>query len=965
VELSRLGFGDPDRAAVALARLGVDADHRMLHEITESADPDLCLASLVRVADSGGEVDPLARLAADDELRSRVLAVLGTSEALGDFLVRHPEWIGDLADGELLTRPASVRDYRDWMRAAQDADSLRILYHRALLRLAARDLTGLTSFVQSSGELADLAIATLDAALAIAAGDEEDSDLVRLTVMTLGKAGGHELNYVSDVDVVFICEAAEGAPEARALRAATRIASSVMKLCREYTAEGTIWEVDANLRPEGKDGPLVRTLASHIAYYERWASTWEFQALLKACYAAGDAELARRYLDALEPMIWLASTRPGFVADLRAMRKRVVANIPHADRDRQLKLGPGGLRDVEFAVQMLQLVHGRADPTVRHRTTVLALQALTDGGYVGRRDGAALAEAYEFLRTLEHRIQLFRLHRVHIVPDDLDQLRRIGRSMGIKHHPIDSLMSSWQEHRLTVSRLHEKLFYRPLLDAVASLPTEGLRLTPLAAEQRLAALGFADPPSAIKHMEALTSGLSRRAAIQQSLLPAMLSWFAESPDPDAGLLAFRNISESLGNTPWYLRKLRDEGLAAEQLAVLLSSSRYVSQLISRAPDVVALLGDDDELIPRDADALTRQMERTATRHDTLDAAVKAIRRVRRRELARIAMADVLGKLNVVAVGESLTALNIATLRAALGASMAACEREKGALTFRMAIVLMGRLGGVETGYSSDADVMFVYEALDSADDAEATAGASWVAQTLSQQLGAVGDDPPLRVDADLRPEGKNGPLVRSLSSYANYYANWSDPWEAQALLRASASVGHADLCERFTALIDPLRYPSGGLGEREVREIRRIKARVDAERLPRGANPNTHLKLGRGGLADIEWTAQLLQLQHAHVVAGLRTTRTIEAIDAAAAAGLLSGSDASVLADAWTMISKIRNGVVLMRAKPAESMVEAPMDRAGLAHLIGGGAERSEELVDRYLKVTRQARKVVERVFWQ
>lgn len=963
MELSRLGFGDPDRAEAHLMRLGEHAD-RLLDHLTDSADPDLCLTSLVRI-DEAGAGQPLARLASDDALRDRLLTVLGTSEALGDFLVRHPEYLSDLGDGELLTEPAPGEDYRAWMRQARDADSLRVRYHRALLRLATRDLTGLTDFVQASGELADLAIATLDAALAIVAEDEDDAGLVRLAIVALGKTGGHELNYVSDVDVVFVCEPVDGADEGRAVRAATRMASAVMRLCREHTVEGTIWEVDANLRPEGKDGPLVRSLASHIAYYERWASTWEFQALLKARYATGDADLARRYTEALDPLVWLASTRPGFVADVRAMRKRVVANLPHAERERQLKLGPGGLRDVEFAVQMLQLVHGRADPSVRDQTTVLALEALTEGGYVGRRDGAALTEAYEFLRTLEHRIQLFRLRRVHIVPDELDHLRRIGRSMGFKHHPIESLMSRWQQHRLTVSRLHEKLFYRPLLDAVASLPIEGLRLSHLAAEQRLAALGFADPRGAIKHLEALTAGVSRRAAIQQSLLPAMLSWFAESPDPDAGLLAFRNISESLGNSPWYLRKLRDEGLAAEQLAVLLSSSRYVSQLISRAPDVVALLGDDEELVPRSLEALTTQMERTVVRHDSLDGAIKAIRRVRRRELARIAMADVLGKLDVVVVGESLTALNTATLRAALSTSMAAYEREKGPSTARMAIVLMGRLGGYEVGYASDADVMFVHEPLGAASDADATACALWVAQTLRQRLEVAGDDPSLRIDADLRPEGKNGPLVRSLSSYAGYYANWSETWEAQALLRATASIGDAGLCERFTDLIDPLRYPAQGLDDRDIREIRRIKARVDAERLPRGANPNTHLKLGRGGLADIEWTTQLLQMRYAHKVVGLRTTRTVEAIDAAAEAALLSRADAKVLVEAWTMVSRIRNGVVLMRAKPAESMVEAPMDRAGLAHLIGVGAERSEELIDRYLKVTRQARKVVERVFWQ
>ncbi|MFD1860810.1 bifunctional [glutamine synthetase] adenylyltransferase/[glutamine synthetase]-adenylyl-L-tyrosine phosphorylase [Aeromicrobium camelliae] len=964
VVLSRLGFRDTQRATADLAVLG-DCSDDLVTQIASVADPDTCLASLARIAEADGGCERLVGLLeSDDELRLRLLIVLGTSEALGDFLARHPEYVTDVAADELLRRPATLDEYRAWMLQATDSASLRVQYHRALLRIAARDLTAVTSFVESSGELADLAIATLDAALRIVAAEEPKSDAARLAIMAMGKTGGHELNYVSDVDVIFVYEPAEGADDTEAMNVATRMASAVMRLCREHTREGTIWEVDANLRPEGKNGPLVRSLNSHVAYYEKWASTWEFQALLKARYAAGDEDLAQRYLDALSPMVWSASNRPNFVADVRAMRKRVVDNIPHADRDRQLKLGSGGLRDVEFAVQMLQLVHGRGDTELRSPTTLLALHALTEGGYVGRRDGAALEDAYEFLRTLEHRIQLFRLKRTHIVPEDPEDLRRIGRSMGYRHSPVDSLVKEWQAHRRVVSRLHEKLFYRPLLDAVASLPTEGLRLTQSAAEQRLAALGFVDPVGAMKHIEALTSGVSRRAAIQQSLLPAMLAWFAESPDPDGGLLAFRTISEELGESHWYLRKLRDEGVGAEQLARLLSSSKYVTGLIVRAPDVVALLGDDAELVPHDLDRLSTEMELAARRHSVPDAAVRAIRRVRRRELARVAMADVLGLLDIAAVGEALTAINTATLQATLAVAMTAYEQEKGPLAVRMAIVLMGRLGGHETGYGSDADVMFVHEPLEGVADADASKCALWIAQKLRQQLGAAGDDPPLQVDADLRPEGKNGPLVRSLSSYAAYYEKWSDTWEAQALLRADAAVGDPDLCRRFTELIDPLRYPEGGLSESQVREIRRIKARVDAERLPRGANPNTHLKLGRGGLADIEWTAQLLQLEYAHEHPALRTTRTIAAIDAAAEAGLLDRGDADILIESWRMVSRIRNGVVLLRAKSAESMVEAPDDRAGLAHLIGDGADRFEELMDRYLKITRQARKVVERVFW-
>jgi len=429
-------------------------------------------------------------------------------------------------------------------------------------------------------------------------------------------------------------------------------------------------------------------------------------------------------------------------------------------------------------------------------------------------------------------------------------------------------------------------------------------------------------------------------------------------------LAFRKISEGLGETHWYLRKLRDEGEGAEQLAQVLGSSRYVTDLILRAPDSVALLGDDEELVPRDPDRLRSEMEVAARRHQQPDAAIKAVRRVRRRELSRIGIADVLGRLDVRAVGHALSDITDATLASALLASTSAVEAERGELPTRMAVVLMGRLGGRESGYGSDADVMFVHDPLPGADEKEASEAALAVASGLRTMLAAPADDPPLEVDADLRPDGRNGPLARSIAAYEAYYAKWSAVWEAQALLRARAAVGDVELCDRFTAMIDPLRWPADGMSEAEIREIRRIKARVDSERLPRGANPATHLKLGRGGLADVEWTVQLLQMQHAHAVPGLRTTGTLDALHAAAAADLISADDAETLETAWTLVSRIRNAVVLMRAKPAESMVEHAADRAGVAHLLGYGMEESEQMVDDYRRATRQARQVVERVFW-
>jgi glutamate-ammonia-ligase adenylyltransferase len=282
----------------------------------------------------------------------------------------------------------------------------------------------------------------------------------------------------------------------------------------------------------------------------------------------------------------------------------------------------------------------------------------------------------------------------------------------------------------------------------------------------------------------------------------------------------------------------------------------------------------------------------------------------------------------------------------------------------VAIVAMGRYGGEELGFGSDADVMFVHDPLPDASAEDATKAARDVTNEFRRLLSLPGTDPALSIDADLRPEGKQGPLVRTLDSYRRYYATWSVVWEAQALLRAKANVGDEDLCRRFTELIDPLRFPAHGISEDDVREVRRIKARVDDERLPRGADKATHLKLGRGGLADVEWTVQLLQMQHAGEVEALRTTRTLDALRAAVAADLLGAADAEALTTAWRAASGLRNAITQVRGRPADSLPRDAREKAAVAHIRGYAPGESEDLVNDYLRTTRLARQVVERVFW-
>jgi glutamate-ammonia-ligase adenylyltransferase len=784
-----------------------------------------------------------------------------------------------------------------------------------------------------------------------------------MAVIAMGKCGARELNYVSDVDVMFVVEPASGASDQEAITIGSEIAKAVMQACSAVTSEGTIWDVDAALRPEGKSGALVRTLDSYLDYYHRWAQTWEYQALLKARPMAGDFDLGNDFVAAVSPLIWQASSRPNFVDDVQAMRERVTDLLPAKDADRELKLGRGGLRDVEFAVQLLQMVHGRTDELVRNPNTLLALEQLATWGYVGREDAATLDAAYRFLRTLEHRIQLYRMRRTHIMPTDETDQRRLGRSMGFSLDPVADLTKEWKKHAREVRRIHEKLFYRPLLQAVAKLDSNDSKLSADDARSRLKALGYVDPDSALRHLESLTSGVTRRAVIQRTLLPVMLEWFAATPDPDAGLLGFRRVSEALGTTPWYLRLLRDESATAQRLAIILGSSRYATDLLLKSPDAVNFLATEESLMPKSEKELLDEALATAERYDDPAEAVLALRAMRRRELFKISASDILGLTEIETVGNQLAVVATATISGTLSAIVNHTPNAP-----KFSIIAMGRYGGGELSYGSDADVMFVYGDVDDSKQPNGPEQAAQAAHAMANELRtllmAPSTDPELAIDADLRPEGKSGPLVRSLDSFAAYYQNWSSGWETQALLRAKPVAGDEALSEEFISLIDPIRYKSDGLPEAELREIRRLKARMESERLPRGIDPGLHTKLGPGGLSDIEWLVQIKQLEHGFKLPEITNPETMPALRQEVATGLVSQSDFVQLESAWKLVMRVRNASMLVRGRATDTVPTDLIELSRVSHLLGYGLRGGQQLTDEYRRLTRRSRSVIKREFY-
>ena len=1009
--LTKLGFSDVTRAQGLCASPELDVftkvitvDNPYLPYFANVADPDLALLTLVRLSASLLNVDakmrttwlqPFRGLEEDwnqSKAFERLLLVIGASTALADEIVRHPELLTVFHDDRLNQSPLVLDSKSVLLHSieAREVDGLfvseltydeavarmRRAYRKCIIAIACFDLVHvdpMSTVAEVAAHLADLAGAALEAALCIARGQLPNfGQEVALSVIGMGKCGGRELNYISDVDVIYVIEPRGDYTETQAIQVGTRLATTLRKVCSAPGTEPALWQVDAALRPEGKQGPLVRTLESHLIYYEKWAHTWEFQALLKARVVAGDQPLGQEYVARTRPFVWSAVGRENFVEDSQAMRKRVENHVPADQAERQIKLGKGGLRDVEFSVQLLQLVHGRGDVRIQSANTLEAIKALSLGGYIARNHAHELSRYYRFLRSLEHRIQLRDLRRTHLFPTSERALISLSRSMRLPLDGDGGLISQWKSTKRKVRDLHEELFYRPILSATAQLSAEEAVLSPQAAKERLSAIGYLDPAGAMKHIQVLTEGVSRRAAIQKQLLPVMIGWLAQGSSPDAGLLAFRNLSDALGSTHWFLKLLRDSKSAAFNLASILSRSAYLSESLSKSPEAVAWLGNSEDLQPREKEKLAQETTAVITRSmDDLEQATLLLRAIRRRELTRVACAQVLGQITQEQASVAITELSDLVIAGALALaenttwteSKTELEQDK----FSFGIVAMGRLGGQEMTYSSDADVLFVYD-YQGREQGQVASLALKIATTLRSVLITPKSEPTFSIDADLRPEGRSGPLVRSIEAYGEYYERWSQIWEAQALLRARWICGAEQLQTQFEDLINPIRYRQTGLSGSEIIEIRKIKARVESERLPRGVDSARHLKLGRGGVSDVEWLVQFFQLKYAGQYQVLRTTTTTGALRKLVELGLIAEEQAKTLQDAWKLASSLRSATVLWTGRTTGDQLDIlPRDSialSGLASVLGYDQKNGSVLETDYLRASRKARLVFEELFY-
>ena len=1040
------------------------ADPVIAEVVERSADPVAAGNAMTRLAELRADI--AERLHVDAALLSALVTVAAASPYLARVCVTDRMAVDVLAD--LSTRPALTRD------SAADLSRWKRL---ELLRIAARDLLGADALEATGSALALLADDVLADSLRL--GGRESGDLA---VIAMGKLGGRELNYASDIDIMFV---GEGDP-----RPALTVARHT-------------WRVDVDLRPEGRNGPLTRSLESYQAYWDRWAHTWEFQALIKARAVAGSPLLGEAFIRAAAERVWARPFGADELRAVRAMKARTEGEVARKGLTaRELKRGPGGIRDVEFAVQLLQLVHGRADSALRSPTTLTALAELAAAGYVATDDAWALDQAYRFLRAAEHRLQLVENQPVHALPTDTAGRVRLARVMGFRDDATSTATAYFERelrrHQAVVRSIHERLFFRPLLEAFTRVPatgremrdmpgegtggaggpggtggTGGTGLSGAAIAERLAAFGFSDADRTRQAVQELTRGFSRSSRLMQQLLPLLFGWLSEAPDPDLGLLGLRSLATGRHRRDQLVALFRESPEAARRLCLLLGTSPLFNRAFERQPDLLAELATGDAL----ASGFTRPRSRTAldarsrtglpqlpvlppgaagagahllgeepgasggvigkeaearagagpggeaesearaggetaiearaealganTSDGGLTAATGAgtgltggdfdqaptgglarfasqalteafasgdgprtkdelrvqaftslswragpderrhgLERLVQSEWLRLAAGDVLGLREVPDTERGLTNLAEVVLETAL-------KEVQPKVPF--AVVAMGRFGGGELSYASDLDVLFVY-------DSDRTSEGEAAASALMRYLN--GDTPATRLwttDADLRPEGRQGPLARSVAAYQRYHERWAQLWERQALVRGRVVAGDPEVGRRFEEIVAPFVWGSPFTDD-DIREIRRMKARIERERIPAGEDPQFHLKLGRGSLSDVEWTVQLLQLQH-HVQA----EGTMTALDALVAKGAIDAEDAGVLRAAYRFCEETRNRLYLVRGQPGDAL---PATGPVLSHLARSLGTTPTDLREEYRRRTRRSRQVMERLFY-
>ena len=948
--LRQHGFHDPQRVVAAISHLSTDDLQRanlarifshLMGACENSADPDRALVNFERLVSALPNPNMFYHYLREAPDRLDLLVrVFAHSQALSDTLMRNAEHFHFLIAPETLKVPRE----KSWLRAelarllmsirvpSQKYDVVRRFRRRETLRIGVRDLIGLAKVEITTLELSNLADICLQAVLEIALETqrtqmklplETERATRRFVIIGMGKLGGQELNYSSDVDVIFVYgEEGQLTPTVSHHYFFTKLAEEVTRAVSATGEEGTIFRIDLRLRPEGKTGPIASALDSCENYYAEWGETWERMALVKARPVAGDPALGEEFLNMVQPFVYARHAGENVIQQMAALKQRIEQEIVTEGRlTRHVKLGIGGIREIEFIIQSFQVLRGARLTALRERNSLRALSALVKAKMLREQEANTLANAYRFLRNVEHRLQMEMELQTHTIPDEERALVRLARSMGFKS--VDDFFQAHQTHTAAV-----RTIYQGVLASADKGEAGGAaeQLTPEKLPEVLGQVGFADVPAAVKTVEGMLHGSGfvhvsqRTKELFTRLFPLLMVSAKNIADPDAALLRFERFAAAYGSRGMLYEILVRNPNLVEMLMRLGDASKFFSDIMAQQPELFDEICRGMALTePRSRERMCEELRgRFAVVVPASDEAedvpaLDAARIWKRGEMLRIGIEDIMEFVDLEQAHQEMTQL----AEACLEFSLEQMRKELKLKRLPFAIIGMGKFGGSELGYGADLDVLF----LGGKDPREQTQAIKLAARLIEFMSQYTSEGTLFAVDARLRPDGKAGSLVNSLEAHREYYLKRAQLWERQALVKTRVVAGDAELGKQFLQMVHQIVY-SRSLTAAEVEEIRQMRHRIETERGDQ-KNPEFEFKTGPGGLIDLEFLTQTLQLLHGHAHKQLRTAHTLAALNRLTSLGLLDEEQSAQLR--WNYLFLRRIESVLRRAENA-NVSRLPVD---------------------------------------
>jgi glutamate-ammonia-ligase adenylyltransferase len=920
-------------------------------------DPELFFLNLSRWSDGIPSGD-LRKAFGSEERLPAIGAILGGSEFIPEQVARRPELFEFLfLRNGVLRRPDPEELVREALAAADRCATeeelkacLRRIKHREIARIAARDLSGAAPLPEVTADLSALASAALEAAVRFAGSalsarhgapmatlPDGSRRPCRFVVMGMGKLGAHELNFSSDIDLLYLHETEQGGTEGGEHPVSlheyyTRLCEAVTRIVSEATEDGFVFRVDLRLRPEGTRGELANSLRSAEIYYESWGQTWERAALIKARPVAGDVPLGEEFLRTVVPFVYRKYLDFTSIEEIKGMKDRINLAAARSHRqERDLKLGSGGIREIEFFAQAHQLIYGGKEPSLRLRGTVETLSSLARLGIVKETERDRLAEAYTFLRRLEHRIQAFRERQTHALPQKEEDLRRLARAMGLEEP--GALLSELDRRVGEVHGIYGRLFGGGRREP-SEIPPDVQALflpgpPPKDAAERLGRLGFRDTETARRCLDSLREGPPHVRIPQRArqyldrIAPEILHQAAKTPDPDMALSHVERFLSAIGGRTMFYALLYEKPKVIEALVRLFGSSRFLSGYLLRHPELLdTFLRNELSVLVKSKAELRKELGEELAACVDFEQELDVLRRVKNLETLRIGVHDMAGNLSLEEGMFQLSALAEALLSCALVLARREVRRRFGVPVDAAAggealfcVLGMGKLGSEELAYHSDLDIIFLYSAPgETAPESGRDPGDfrrisnheyfAKVAQRLISILTtATREGIVYRLDTRLRPSGNAGPLVSSMESFVRYHEQSAQLWERQALLKCRFVAGDREFGRRVEeqarAFIFGRPLPSGA-----AEEIHRLRTRMEIE-LGREREDRLNLKTGRGGVVDVEFAVQYLQLLHGRELPALRARGTLKALYELQRAGIVTLSQFKVLDDGYRFLRSL------------------------------------------------------------